>query len=179
MFGFFKKEEKKEEKKETSLFAQHCYLYNEFYASMYQDFCFASEIPSYEGIDPSNPHQIDLLQAIKDMEYILAMRVGSVRIGDSVVLIREGASSDDYNCNYISVKIGGITILVQTWNTENDHSKLENVSVIHEKYLGHIKYLCDFIKTKAEQKSQEQRHKEEGAVERAILKYACKETKND
>ena len=32
MFDFFKK--KKEEKKETSLFERHCYLYNEFYASL-------------------------------------------------------------------------------------------------------------------------------------------------
>ncbi len=79
MFDFFKK--KKEEKKETSLFERQCYLFNEFYASMYQDFCFASEIPSYEE--------------------------------------------------------------------------------------------------KAEQKSHEQRHKDEGAIERAILNYTCRETKND
>lgn len=172
MFDFFKK--KKEEKKETSLFERQCYLINEFYASMYQDFCFASEIPSYEEIE----YQIDLLQALKDMEYIIEMEIASAKIGDEVVLIREEAS-DDYNCNYISVKIGGITILVQTWNTGKDHSKLENVSVIHEKYLGHIKYLCDFIKAKAEQKSHEQRHKDEGAIERAILNYTCRETKND
>lgn len=173
MFGFFKREEKKQ----MSKFEQHCTRYNKFYASMYQDFCFDADIPSYEDLDASNPFDIDLAEALEDMESILEMRIGSVKISDSITIICEHGNNFKYS--YISMQIGGKPILTQTWMGEKEYSRLESASVLHEKYLGHVKYICNYIHSKAEQKKREKKIKEEEDIERAIHGCLCKESKND
>lgn len=175
MFGPFKKE-----KTEMSKFEQHCSLYNEFYASMYQDFCFKEdEIKPYEEISPYDPQDIDLLETLTEMEEIIGMRIGSVKISENITLINEWSSC--YNFRHISIQIGENPILVQTWKRKRakEFDTLENASILHEKYLGHIQYVCSYVSMKVNQKLKEDRLRESGEIERAIKALNCKETSND
>lgn len=173
MFDFLKKAYRKN--KEISEFERHCSVYNEFYASMYRDFCF----PTHEELAETQSDDIDLLETLQNMEYIIGMRIWSSKISKTVSITHEW--SYDYNSRHISIPIGDVAIVTQTWirGEEKDQFILESTSVLHEEYIGHAKYICNYINSKAGQKRHEDKLREEGKVKRAIALENCKETQDD